>query len=192
MARSIIGRHILASRHIESMHRAEIVSLGKTSRRVGRDHRCRAGRPVTLTRQMFRPEAIQGAAASQPGTVDYRLARQALVAEYRKKRLARHEVCDAHPELVRAARELGEPTSIECPICEEANVVLVSYVFGPGSAALRPLHQFEGRAGQAQASARRHGVLRRRGVPELLVEPPGPRVSRRPGAPFLKRRRPPW
>ncbi|HEX2381597.1 MAG TPA: DUF5318 family protein [Acidimicrobiales bacterium] len=81
---------------------------------------------------MFGPEAIQGAAASQPGTVDYRLARQALVAEYRKKRLAQHDVCDAHPELVRAARELGEPTSIECPICEDANVVLVSYVFGPG------------------------------------------------------------
>jgi len=81
--------------------------------------------------EMFRPETIQGAAASQPGTVDYRLARQALVAEYRKKRLARHEVCDAHPELVRAARELGEATSIECPICEETNVVLVSYVFGP-------------------------------------------------------------
>jgi hypothetical protein len=81
---------------------------------------------------MFRPEAIQGAAASLPGTVDYRLARQALIAEYRKKRLARHEVCDAHPELVRAAREVGESTSIECPICEDANVVLVSYAFGPG------------------------------------------------------------
>jgi Family of unknown function (DUF5318) len=81
---------------------------------------------------MFRPEAIQGAVAGEAGTVDYRLARQALVAEYKKKRLARHEVCDAHPELVRAARELGEPTSIVCPICEEADVVLVSYVFGPG------------------------------------------------------------
>jgi len=65
------------------------------------------------------------------GTVDYRLARQALVAEFRKGRLAQHEVCDAHPELVRAAREVGEATSIECPICEATNVVLVSYVFGP-------------------------------------------------------------
>jgi hypothetical protein len=64
--------------------------------------------------------------------VDYRLARQALVADFRKGRLARHEVCDAHPELVRAAREVGEATSIECPICEDARVVLVSYVFGPG------------------------------------------------------------
>jgi Family of unknown function (DUF5318) len=81
--------------------------------------------------QMFRPEAIRGVTVTQPGTVDYRLARQALVSEFRKKRLAQHEVCDAHPELVRAARECGEPTSILCPICEATNVVLVSYVFGP-------------------------------------------------------------
>ena len=100
--------------------------------RAGSPPYMRQRRAGTLRVQMFRPEAIQGAAASQPGTVDYRLARQALIAEYRKKRLARHEVCDAHPELVRAARELGEATSIECPICEDANVVLVSYVFGPG------------------------------------------------------------
>ncbi|MFN8017388.1 MAG: DUF5318 family protein [Acidimicrobiales bacterium] len=59
------------------------------------------------------------------------LARQAVLSEYRKGRIARHEVCDAHPELVRAARELGEPTKLACPVCEEANVVLVSYVFGP-------------------------------------------------------------
>lgn len=79
----------------------------------------------------FRPEAIRGATAAGPGTIDYRLARQAIVAEYRKGRLAQHEVCDAHPELVRAGRECGEPTSLDCPICEAAQVVLVSYVFGP-------------------------------------------------------------
>lgn len=79
----------------------------------------------------FRPEAIRGASVATPGTVDYRLARQAVISEYRKRRLARHEVCDAHPELVRAAKECGDPTSIECPICEDTNVVLVSYVFGP-------------------------------------------------------------
>lgn len=53
------------------------------------------------------------------------------MSEFRKGRVARHEVCDAHPELVRAARECAEPTSQICPICEDANVVLVSYVFGP-------------------------------------------------------------
>lgn len=77
----------------------------------------------------FRPEAIQG--VDSTATVDYRLARQALVNEFRKGRLARHEVCDAHPELVRAAKGYCEPTRIDCPICEETKVVLVSYVFGP-------------------------------------------------------------
>ena len=77
----------------------------------------------------FRPGAIRG--AQGPGEIDYRLARQSVLSEYRKGRLARHEVCDAHPELVRAARECGDPTSLPCPVCEAVNVVLVRYVFGP-------------------------------------------------------------
>ncbi|MCB0969904.1 MAG: DUF5318 family protein [Acidimicrobiales bacterium] len=77
----------------------------------------------------FRPESIRGGDA--PGEIDYRLARQSVLSEYRKGRLARHEVCDAHPELVRAARECGDETRMTCPVCEEVNVVLVSYVFGP-------------------------------------------------------------
>ncbi len=79
----------------------------------------------------FRPEAIRGAPSRGPGSIDFRLARQAVISEYRKGRLAQHEVCDAHPELQRAARECSEPTERECPICEDAHVVLVSYVFGP-------------------------------------------------------------
>jgi hypothetical protein len=79
----------------------------------------------------FGPDSIAGMSAGASGAVDYRLARHALVSEFRKGRLAQHEVCDAHPELVRAARECGEPTSIDCPICEAAQVVLVKYVFGP-------------------------------------------------------------
>lgn len=80
----------------------------------------------------FGPAAIRGSSGGDlPGAVDYRLLRQSVIADYRKKRLARHEVCDAHPELVRAAQEIGEPTRIDCPICEAAKVVLVTYVFGP-------------------------------------------------------------
>ena len=79
----------------------------------------------------FGPAAIRGASGDLPGAVDYRLLRQSVIADYRKKRLAQHEVCDAHPELVRAAQEIGEPTSIDCPICETTKVVLVTYVFGP-------------------------------------------------------------
>lgn len=78
-----------------------------------------------------RADSIRGTARSASGEIDYRLARQSVLSEFRKGRLARHDVCDAHPELVRAARECGEPTSQRCPICEDADLVHVSYVFGP-------------------------------------------------------------
>lgn len=79
----------------------------------------------------FGPGAIRGADPRSPGEIDYRLARQAVISEFRKGRLAQHEVCDAHPELLRAARECSEPTRRLCPICEDADLVLVTYVFGP-------------------------------------------------------------
>src|SRR5690606_33731373 len=64
------------------------------------------------------------------GVIDYRLARMGVVSEFRKGRIAKHEVCDAHPELKRAAASASEPTDMECPICEEDHVVLVTYAFG--------------------------------------------------------------
>lgn len=41
------------------------------------------------------------------------------------------QVCDAHPELIRAARNIGSPATIACPICAEPELRLVTYVFGP-------------------------------------------------------------
>lgn len=64
------------------------------------------------------------------GLVDYRLARNAVLSELRKGRLSRLDVCDAHPELLRAAANVGSPASEECPVCEEHELKLVSYVFG--------------------------------------------------------------
>jgi len=79
----------------------------------------------------FRPEAIRGnGQQTAGGVIDYRLARMSIVSEYRKGRLARHEVCDAHPELKRAAQSASEATDMECPICEEDHIVLVTYAFG--------------------------------------------------------------
>jgi hypothetical protein len=79
----------------------------------------------------FEQGAIRGAPSSGPGEIDYRLARQSVISEFRKGRLAQHEVCDAHPELRRAARECSEPTAQVCPICEDDDLVHVTYVFGP-------------------------------------------------------------
>jgi hypothetical protein len=81
----------------------------------------------------FGPDSFRngGAPGTRRGAVDHRLARLAVISEYRKGRLARHQVCDAHPELVRAAREIGEQTRTDCPICAEDKLVLVTYVFGP-------------------------------------------------------------
>lgn len=79
----------------------------------------------------FTAGSIRGVERRTPGEVDYRFARQHLISEFRKGRLAQHEVCDAHPELLRAAREVAQPSRERCPICEDAQLVLVSYVFGP-------------------------------------------------------------
>jgi hypothetical protein len=64
------------------------------------------------------------------GRVEYRLARNAVVSEFRKGRLSRLDVCDAHPELLRAARNVGKPSGETCPICEEADLADVTFVFG--------------------------------------------------------------
>ncbi len=84
---------------------------------------------ASLTAVPFYPDEMRGARSG--GQIDYRLARRHLIAEHRRGRLARNDVCDAHPELIRAAREVGEVTGTDCPICEEHKLVLVSYVFGP-------------------------------------------------------------
>jgi len=64
------------------------------------------------------------------GRVEYLLARNAVVREFRRGRLSRLDVCDAHPELLRAATNLGRPADEDCPICEEPRLVEVTFVFG--------------------------------------------------------------
>ena len=88
------------------------------------------GTPLPSLAMSFRPEATRGANGAG-GVVDYRLTRQAVVRDYRKGRLSRLDVCDAHPELQRAASGAGTPTDEPCPICEEESLALVTYAFGP-------------------------------------------------------------
>jgi hypothetical protein len=80
----------------------------------------------------FRADSLRGApgGATLPGQIDYRLARNSILSEFRKGRLSKLDVCDAHPELLRAARNVGRETEEPCPICEEPGLKWVSYVFG--------------------------------------------------------------
>jgi hypothetical protein len=78
---------------------------------------------------VFRTSPVK--AGTSPGHVDYRLARASILSDFRLGLLDREDVCDAHPELVRAARELGTEVPGACPICEQPQLVNVTYVFGP-------------------------------------------------------------
>lgn len=64
--------------------------------------------------------------------MEYRLVRNGVVRDVRRGRRDRVDVCDAHPELLRAARNVGRPTGEDCPICEAAGTVEVTFVFGAG------------------------------------------------------------
>jgi hypothetical protein len=61
---------------------------------------------------------------------DYALARRAVLRDFRRGALTRIDVCDAHPELMRAARHIGLPASDDCPVCGNQDLRLVSYVYG--------------------------------------------------------------
>lgn len=79
----------------------------------------------------FRPESLRGVRPTTPsGQIDYRLVRRHTIDEFKRGRLSRTDVCDAQPELLRAARNVGEERNETCPICDEAQVVLVSFAFG--------------------------------------------------------------
>jgi hypothetical protein len=74
--------------------------------------------------------ALRGA-GDRRGSIDHGLARRMLINEYKRGRLGREQVCDAHPELIRAAVNVGSPLDQACPICDEPKLRLVTYVFGP-------------------------------------------------------------
>ena len=86
--------------------------------------------PVVSAAMAITVGALRGSDGSR-GLVDHRLARRMLISQVKKGRVPLDQVCDAHPELIRAARNVGTQTSTCCPICEEADLKLVTYVFGP-------------------------------------------------------------
>jgi hypothetical protein len=62
--------------------------------------------------------------------VEYRLVRNGVIRDVARGRTMKIDVCDAHPELLRAARNVGRPTKELCPICDECRLVKVTFVFG--------------------------------------------------------------
>ncbi|MCP3936948.1 MAG: DUF5318 domain-containing protein [Actinomycetia bacterium] len=84
---------------------------------------------------VFHPGIAAADSASGAGDVDYRLQRRALLADLEAGRVARHEVCDAHPELVRVANNCDTIDGGSCPVCDRGEMALVHYVFGPRLAA---------------------------------------------------------
>ena len=63
-------------------------------------------------------------------SVDYSLARRSVLSRVRQGLLGTTDVCDAHPELMRAATNIGVVDERPCPICSHETLKRVSYVYG--------------------------------------------------------------
>nr|WP_303646165.1 DUF5318 family protein [Candidatus Solincola tengchongensis] len=63
-------------------------------------------------------------------TVDYTLRKRSVLRDYRAGRLSVYDVCDAHPEIRRIARNVGEDTRFTCPICRREKLRLLNFVYG--------------------------------------------------------------
>jgi hypothetical protein len=66
----------------------------------------------------------------QRQVVDYSLRRHALLRDLRVGRVGIHEVCDASPYLLSAARFHGERTEERCPVCRREYLTHVHYIYG--------------------------------------------------------------
>src|SRR4029450_5923217 len=67
---------------------------------------------------------------SELNVIDYTLAKRALLRNAQVGLQSVNELCDAHPELMRAAKHVGEPTRVDCPVCGKDKLVLLAYVYG--------------------------------------------------------------
>lgn len=77
-------------------------------------------------------------------TIDYRLAKRSVVRRLHDGELSTDQVCDAHPELVRASTYVGTRTARVCPVCamlsdqgagganDRAKVFETTWLYGDG------------------------------------------------------------
>ena len=64
--------------------------------------------------------------------IDYTLAKRALLRNFRRGLLSRPDICDAHPELLRAAKYLGAEATQPCPVCDQFELRHLAYVYADG------------------------------------------------------------
>jgi hypothetical protein len=67
---------------------------------------------------------------TQLNVIDYTLAKRAILRDSQRGLQSVNDLCDAHPELIRAARHVGEATRVDCPVCGKDKLVLLAYVYG--------------------------------------------------------------
>lgn len=53
-----------------------------------------------------------------------------MLTALRRGTKATSDVCDAHPELIRAAKNIGEERDDVCPVCSHDTLKWVRYVYG--------------------------------------------------------------
>lgn len=63
------------------------------------------------------------------GRIDYRMQRRAVLRDVGSGLTSPVDVCDAHPDLVRAGRNIGTPVADDCPICGDEDLRHVTYLF---------------------------------------------------------------
>jgi hypothetical protein len=76
-----------------------------------------------------RDSDLRGSARSELGVVDYTLAKRALLRDARRGLASVLDICDAHPELMRAAKYVGTETTRRCPVCDREGLRLLAYVY---------------------------------------------------------------
>src|SRR4029453_13316212 len=68
--------------------------------------------------------------SAELGVIDYTLAKRALIRDAPPGLLSVADLGDPPPELMRAAKHVGEATTSDCPVCGRDKLVLLAYVFG--------------------------------------------------------------
>ena len=61
--------------------------------------------------------------------INFTLAKRAVLREYRRGMISRLDICDAHPELMRAAENVGEDLLADCPVCDAPRLRRLAYVY---------------------------------------------------------------